>query len=86
MALPDPDSIGPDDVGIAADAFLQQSYLTYIIPFATNFDPEDALGRGENSVESKISNIEQRDRLFFGMRFAHCSPSCVSQGSFAGRR
>ncbi|KXX77030.1 hypothetical protein MMYC01_206114 [Madurella mycetomatis] len=65
MALPDPDSIGPGDADIVADAFLQQSYLTYIIPFATNFDPEDALGRGEGSVESKISNIEQRDRLFF---------------------
>ncbi|SPQ18864.1 d9478caa-aec2-4792-b35a-30859aed1fc9 [Thermothielavioides terrestris] len=61
MAVPDPDVAG-DHV---ADAFLEQSYLTYIIPFATKFDPEDALRSGTGSIESKIAGIEQREQLFF---------------------
>ncbi|AEO65868.1 uncharacterized protein THITE_2113427 [Thermothielavioides terrestris NRRL 8126] len=61
MAVPDPDVAG-DPV---ADAFLEQSYLTYIIPFATEFNPEDALRSGTGSIESKIAGIEQREQLFF---------------------
>jgi hypothetical protein len=87
MALPDPDGAetghgdGGGQVGDTVDSFLQQSYLTYIIPFATHFSPEEALGQGEGSVESKIAKIEQRDQLFFGMRFARCSRCYVSNHS-----
>ncbi|KAK4132625.1 hypothetical protein BT67DRAFT_425513 [Trichocladium antarcticum] len=49
----------------APDAFLEHSHLTYIIPFATEFNPEAALREGGGSVESRIANIEQRDQLFF---------------------
>lgn len=70
----------------APDAFLEHSHLTYIIPFATEFSPEAALREGGGSVESRIANIEQRDQLFFGTRFAHCSRSCASHCSFADRR
>lgn len=85
MALPHLDDAS-GGAGDAADTFLQQAYLTYIIPFASDFDPEEALSRGEDSVESKIANIEQRDQLFFGTRFAGCSRSGVSHRSFADCR
>ncbi|KAK4044529.1 TRAPP trafficking subunit Trs65-domain-containing protein [Parachaetomium inaequale] len=65
MALPDPNGAGAGDTADAADAFLEQSYLTYIIPFATEFNPEEALQRDGASVESNIAGTEQRDQLFF---------------------
>ncbi|KAL2178714.1 TRAPP trafficking subunit Trs65-domain-containing protein [Thermothelomyces heterothallicus CBS 202.75] len=65
MALPDPNGARADDTLPVADAFLEQSYLTYIIPFATNFSPEEALQHAGNSIEGAISSIEQRDQLFF---------------------
>ncbi|KAK3990318.1 TRAPP trafficking subunit Trs65-domain-containing protein [Cladorrhinum sp. PSN332] len=61
MALPD----GAGDAGDANDGSLENSHLTYIIPFATKFDPEDAFKQGEGSFESKLANIELRDQLFF---------------------
>jgi hypothetical protein len=81
MALPDPNGASAGDTPDAAAAFLEQSYLTYIIPFATKFDPEEALQRDGASIESNIAGTEQRDQLFFGTRFAsgprprgsHCS-------------
>ncbi len=85
MALPDPNDDAGDVVDVA-DAFLEQSYLTYIIPFATAFSPEEALGQGTgagaapSAIEAAISAIEQRDQLFFGTRFAPCfsrlAPTC----------
>ncbi|KAL2020892.1 hypothetical protein VTK56DRAFT_7883 [Thermocarpiscus australiensis] len=69
MALADPDGTGAGAGNAsnedAADVLLEQSYLTYIIPFATNFNPDEALRQGQGSVESKIASIEQRDQLFF---------------------
>ncbi|KAK3301119.1 TRAPP trafficking subunit Trs65-domain-containing protein [Chaetomium fimeti] len=63
-------SVGVDvgdtvDVPDVADAFLEQSYLTYIIPSTTKFDPEEALRQDGSSIENNISSIEQRDQLFF---------------------
>jgi hypothetical protein len=88
MAVSDQHSNRPGDASRVADseAFLEQSYLTYIIPFATNFSPESALQQGAGSVETIISSIEQRDQLFFGTRFAHCSLLLRSHRSCAGRR
>jgi hypothetical protein len=86
MEASDPNGVG--GAGDAADTFLEQSYLTYIIPSATHFSPEEALtqGEGEGSVEGKISSIEQREQLFFGMRFAHCARSSASHCSFEACR
>jgi hypothetical protein len=85
MALPDPNGISEvADVADGADAFLEQSYLTYIIPSATRFSPDEILQQsrgGEQSVESAISGIEQRQQLFFGTRFARCSRSGVADSS-----
>lgn len=64
MAVPDLDGAG--DAADVPDAFVEQSYLTYIIPFATDFSAENVLRRGEGSVENKIAGIEQREQLFFG--------------------
>ena len=75
MALPDPNGASEvADVADVADAFLEQSYLTYIIPSATSFSPGDVLEQGGGSVESTISGIEQRQQLFFGTKFAGCFP------------
>ncbi|KAK4128198.1 hypothetical protein N657DRAFT_638619 [Parathielavia appendiculata] len=65
MALPNPNSAGEASGVANSEAFLHQSYLTYIIPFATKFNPEKAFHQGAGSVEINISSIEQRDRLFF---------------------
>ena len=50
--------------------FLEQSYLTYIVPFATNFKLEEAIGQGDEPNQSLFASIEQREWMFFGMRFA----------------
>ncbi|KAL2158521.1 hypothetical protein VTH06DRAFT_4288 [Thermothelomyces fergusii] len=66
MALPDPSSpLADDDALPVADAFLERSYLTYIVPFATDFRPEEALRDAGNSIAGAIAGIEQRDQLFF---------------------
>ncbi|KAK4201851.1 TRAPP trafficking subunit Trs65-domain-containing protein [Triangularia verruculosa] len=56
-----PDATGHD----ANDGFLQNAHLTYIIPFSTKFNPDEALREGEGSFESKLAGIELRDQLFF---------------------
>jgi hypothetical protein len=84
MAVADPNDAG--ETAHVPDAFLEQSYLTYIIPFATDFSPEAALQQGAGSVESHIANIEQRDQLFFGMGCAGRSHSCASNCSCAACR
>ena len=61
-----------DDASDAGRAFLEHSYLTYIIPHTTEFDCEKPLQPGEDSYRDKFSGVEQRDMLFFGMRFALC--------------
>ncbi len=56
--------------------FIDHAYLTYIVPFATNFKLEQALGQGDEPNRSLFDSIEQRESLFFGMRFAllPCAP------------
>ncbi|KAK4681954.1 hypothetical protein QC764_112100 [Podospora pseudoanserina] len=56
-----PDSPGRD----ANDVFLENAHLTYIVPFTTKFNPDEALRQGEGSFESKLAGIELRDQLFF---------------------
>ncbi|KAK0656354.1 TRAPP trafficking subunit Trs65-domain-containing protein [Cercophora newfieldiana] len=54
-----------DEAADSDRAFLEQSYLTYIIPAATQFVPEDALQQGETPFQDQLSAIEQREQLFF---------------------
>ncbi|KAK4168618.1 TRAPP trafficking subunit Trs65-domain-containing protein [Cladorrhinum sp. PSN259] len=61
MALQD----GVGDAGNANDGSLENSHLTYIIPFGTKFNPEEAFRGGEGSFESKLASIELREQLFF---------------------
>jgi hypothetical protein len=53
--------------------FLEQSYLSYVVPATTNFAPERALKDLEATKQSPLDGIEQREWLFFGTRFAHGS-------------
>lgn len=56
------------DGGDAADAgqsFLERSYLTYMIPFSTNFKLNEALGHPDGPGKA-IEQIEKRSSLFFG--------------------
>ncbi|VBB72683.1 Putative protein of unknown function [Podospora comata] len=56
-----PDAPGRD----ANDVFLENAHLTYIVPFTTKFNPDEALRQDEGSFESKLAGIELRDQLFF---------------------
>ncbi|KAK1757478.1 TRAPP trafficking subunit Trs65-domain-containing protein [Echria macrotheca] len=60
MAVPDLDEAGEDGASLA-----QHSYLSYFIPAATNFSPEDHLQTGEEPIQDKLGAVEQRDLLFF---------------------
>ena len=46
--------------------FVQNSYLTYLIPFATEFEVEKALEASGEPPESFFESIEDRESLFFG--------------------
>jgi len=63
MALPDRDDA---DAADSDRLFLDHSYLTYIIPAATHFAPEDALQPGGIPFPDQLSAVEQREQLFFG--------------------
>ncbi|KAK0729355.1 TRAPP trafficking subunit Trs65-domain-containing protein [Apiosordaria backusii] len=56
-----PDVPGHD----SSDTFLENSHLTYIVPFTTKFNPDEALRQGGGSFETKLAGIELRDQLFF---------------------
>ena len=57
---------GPD-----ADGPLPEDcYLSYLVPSTTSFNPEEALDTTGDSFANKVGAVEQRDQLFFGMRFA----------------
>lgn len=47
--------------------FLEHSYLTYIIPFETDLNLEQALSSGRDSNKPLFDAIDQREWLFFGM-------------------
>lgn len=54
-----------NDAPTAVGDFLEQSYLTYVVPSRTNINLDDAFkdaGAGKPILES----IEQRESLFFG--------------------
>jgi hypothetical protein len=56
------------------DDFVQNSYLTYIIPYATDFQLGDALEKHGEPPKAFFEAIEDRDWLFFGMKFRIMSP------------
>ncbi|KAK3336022.1 TRAPP trafficking subunit Trs65-domain-containing protein [Cercophora scortea] len=51
----------------ATQALLDRSYLTYLVPFTTNFDPKTSLqpGPSDSPRPGKFEAVEQRDLLFF---------------------
>ncbi|OIW35126.1 hypothetical protein CONLIGDRAFT_42303 [Coniochaeta ligniaria NRRL 30616] len=52
------------DASDAGQSFLGRSYLTYLIPFATNFKLEDELKHPEGPGKA-VEQIQKRDWLFF---------------------
>jgi len=58
MDLPE---IGDGYNEAAGPEFIEQSYLNYIVPFVTAFDPSTGLR------PDKPFSVEQREVLFFGM-------------------
>ncbi|KAK4453004.1 TRAPP trafficking subunit Trs65-domain-containing protein [Podospora aff. communis PSN243] len=60
MAVPSKDETSDSD-----RSFLENSSLTYIIPAATQFAPEETLQQGKTPFQDQLSAIEQREQLFF---------------------
>jgi hypothetical protein len=59
MAIPrEDDQSSPSD-------FIENSYVTYIIPFATDLNLEE-LFNGADDSGADFDSIEQRQSLFFG--------------------
>ncbi|KAM7222266.1 TRAPP trafficking subunit Trs65 domain containing protein [Rhypophila decipiens] len=54
-----------DDGGDGERAFLAGSYLSYLIPHATYFNPEVALLPSGSNRKAKFEGVQQRDSLFF---------------------
>lgn len=52
-------------VGDPGAAFAEQSYLTYVVPAATDLELDDLFKEVEQG-QSIIDSIEQRESLFFG--------------------
>lgn len=53
--------------------FVQNSYLTYLVPFSTDFKLEKALEGSGEAPQSFFESIEDRESLFFG--WWHLRPS-----------
>lgn len=51
----------------AVEDFVENAFLTYIIPKATNLDLEEAFKDVEDTG-ALLDSIERRDSLFFGIR------------------
>lgn len=75
-----------DDALDAGLDFLEHSYLTYMIPFATSFSPEQDIKQKPSSNVSILDNIEQRESLFFGTSSYRSSGAHVLHCSFVDYR
>ncbi|KAM7209305.1 TRAPP trafficking subunit Trs65 domain containing protein [Naviculisporaceae sp. PSN 640] len=51
--------------GDSERVFPSGSYLSYLVPLATNFNPETALRPSGSSRKAKFEGVQQRDLLFF---------------------
>lgn len=53
-----------------SSAFVDDSFLTYFILSATDFSFEDIQNLSGDSFQAKLSALERREQLFFGIRLA----------------
>jgi hypothetical protein len=51
---------------LAPSDFIDQSSLSYFVPYATKFNLEEALEGSEGSRRSALRCLERRESLFFG--------------------
>src|SRR3569833_443555 len=56
----------PDETPNGDQEFIESSYLTYIVPFATDYKLEQALRQHNEPPRSFFESIEDREWLFFG--------------------
>ena len=61
----------PPDV---AQTILEHSYLTYIVPYATDFKVDKAISHRSSSGTSRLEGIRQREWLFFGTKLFRAAP------------
>lgn len=68
MAVPSqPEDAAPD----AGDTvFLEQSHLTYVVPYGTNVDIKETI-QSAISQKKPLEDIETRSWLFFGMHLCY---------------
>jgi hypothetical protein len=67
----------PENDGLAEDSdarFVEQSYLTYMVPSETNINLEEAFKNSEGSG-SLLDAIPKRHSLFFGIHLFYLAPS-----------
>jgi hypothetical protein len=60
-----------DATTTADQSFLERSYLTYVVPFTTDFKLEEAL-QHEDGPGKAIEHILKREWLFFGTAHTPC--------------
>ncbi len=66
--------------------FVAGSYLTYIVPFATNSRLEQVLEQQDEPPKGFFESIQDREWLFFGTPFSHCLRDPVSPHSLVDAR
>ncbi|KAK3330198.1 TRAPP trafficking subunit Trs65-domain-containing protein [Apodospora peruviana] len=54
-----------EDAGDGQREFLEGSYFSYLVPFATDFKPATALRPSQNPRKGKFDSVEHRHLLFF---------------------
>lgn len=72
-------SLDDDDRRDDERSFLTGSYLSYIIPSASNFKPETALRPSASTRKGRFEGVQQRDLLFFGTQATRSHQMLQSQ-------
>jgi hypothetical protein len=54
-------------------SFLEQAYLSYLVPYKTNVDFDELFEEARSKSPLDIDDIEQRESLFFGLSLLLCS-------------
>lgn len=64
--MADPSLLEPNVPEVDDAAFLEQAYLTYLIPYGTNVDIGEVV-KAAISEKKPLEELESRTWLFFGM-------------------
>lgn len=64
--MADPSPLGHSVPEVDDSAFLEHSYLTYILPYGTDIDISEVV-KGAIAQKKPLEELESRTWLFFGM-------------------